>query len=592
MDDVSPAILSLTSLPDDPGALKSIIATISREREQATREREQAQRDRDEQRRRAEQLQQQLQQQIELARQRQQELELEKLRLEFELAKAHRRIYGPRADQVDLGQLLLDFGQALEKRPLDAAATAEAAAQDIANQAAAAKDGANEEKPSRRVRRGARGRRNLAAFDKLPITQKTHDLPEDEKPCPCCGQMRCKIGQERTWQIEYIPGHFMRIEHLQIKYACAACEHNAQNPQITLAEKPAADCPIDKGMAGPGLLAYVITAKYADYLPLYRLENIFDRAGFEVARSTQCLWCGDVAEIVKPVYDLMCLRVKQSHVIGTDDTVLPQLNPGTVIKARMWGYLGDEANPYNVFDFTASRERDGPALWLKNFSGVVVADAYGGYDGICLENSATKAGCWAHARRKFVDAEHFSPDIAQKALALIGPLFAIEREAKERNLSLQDRLALRQSRSLPILGQIHTKLLLWKDQLIPKHPMRQAVGYLLNQWETLLVFSRDGAVPIDNNLSEQEMKRIALMRKNSLFVGSPRGGRTAAILASITSTCRRHEVDPQLYLTQLLSNLSTTPTSQLATWLPDQWKLRMAKESAAPATESSLARRE
>jgi transposase len=549
-------------LPEDPAEIRRIIAGLNLQREMAQREREAAQRERDELRLEAERL-----------KQRAQQLELEKLRLEFELAKANRRLYGRRADQVDMGQLLLDFGQKLEQLPLDAEQLAEAAAQDIA---AGVKDATG--KPSRRVRRG---RRNLGAFDKLPVVRKVHDLTETQKPCPCCGQVRCKIGEEHTWQIEYIPGHFVRVEHIQIKYGCPPCDQNGDNPQITLAEKPAADCPIDKGMAGPGLLAYVVTSKYADYLPLYRLENIFDRAGFEVARSTQCLWCADVAGIVKPVYDLMCQRVRQSHVIGTDDTVLPELQPGEARKSRMWVYRGDERNPYNVFDFTTSRARDGPAAWLKGFTGIVLADAYGGYDGICMEVGAGKAGCWAHARRKFVEAEHFAPDIARQALGQIGQLYAVEREAK--GLSPEDHLALRQAKSLPVLERLHASLLVWSEQLLPKHPMRQAIGYLLNQWPTLVLFAGDAEVPIDNNLSEQEMKRIALMRKNSLFVGSERGGRTAAILASITSTCRRHGIDPQIYLMQLLSNLGTTPISQLSSWLPDEW-LRLGTSTTPAGT--------
>lgn len=561
-------------IPDDPAEMRRLIFRLNLQRDDAIRAAEQIEKDK-------QQLQEQLdreRQQFEFHRQqaqkRQQEWELEKLRLEFELARANRRLYGPRADQVDSGQLLLEFAVALEQRPLDDDAIADAAAADgTAKEALTADASADAGKPTRRLRRG---RRNLAAFDKLPRTRKTHDLAEEDKPCPCCGQMRCRIGQEETWQIEYIPGHFERIEHIQIKYACKNCEQSAENPQIALAEKPPS--PIDKGMAGPGLLAYVVTAKYADYLPLYRLENIFARAGFEVARSTQCLWCGDVADIVKPVYDLMCRRVRMSHVIGTDDTVLPLLGPGQATKARMWAYLGDGENPYNVFDFTTSRNRDGPALWLKDFTGVVLADAYGGYDGICIENDSIKAGCWAHSRRKFVDAEHFAPDIARAALALIGQLYEVERAAK--TLSAADRLKMRQERSLAVLAELHQRLTMWSATLLPKHPMRQAIGYLLNQWPTLTVFAQDGAVSIDNNLAEQEMKRIALMRKNSLFVASKRGGQTAAILASLTSTCRRHGIDPQLYFTQLLCNLNTTPTSQLDIWLPDQWKLRQAKEAA------------
>ena len=339
--------------------------------------------------------------------------------------------------------------------------------------------------------------------------------------------------------------------------------------------------PIDKGMAGPGLLAYVITSKYADHLPLYRLENIFGRNGFEVDRSTMSVWAGDVADLVKPLYQRMIDRVLGSHVVGTDDTTLPMLAPGKAKQARVWVYLGDEDHPYNVFDFTLSRSRDGPATFLKNYDQVLLADAYGGYDGICIEKQIIQAGCWAHARRKFVDVQSLSPAIAAEALTLIGRLFAVEQQARES--SRPERLAARRQHSLPVVQQLHGRLLAWKQQLLPKHPTAQAVGYLLNQWRPLTAFLSDAAIAIHNNLAEQQMKRIALGRKNFLFVGNERGGRTAAILCSLTSTCRRHDIDPQIYLTQLLTNLPATPTSQLDQWLPDVWKRRQDADLVADA---------
>jgi transposase len=160
----------------------------------------------------------------------------------------------------------------------------------------------------------------------------------------------------------------------------------------------------------------------------------------------------------------------------------------------------------------------------------------------------------------------------REAIVLVGSLYAVEKQA--RDLSVIARLQLRQSHSAPVLAQLRQKLLLWKEQLLPKHPMAEAVNYALSQWSELNVFCSDGAVAIDNNASEREMKRVVLNRKNSLFVGNPRGGRTAAILASLTSTCRRHNVDPQLYLTQLLTNLPALRISELSAWLPDQWKSR------------------
>jgi transposase len=297
----------------------------------------------------------------------------------------------------------------------------------------------------------------------------------------------------------------------------------------------------------------------------------------EIDRSTMSVWAGDVADLVRPLYDLMVRRVLSSHIIHTDDTVMPMLQPGKTRQARMWVYAGDDSGPYNVFDFTVSRSRDGPAAFLKKFREVLQADAYGGYDGICVEKAITQAGCWAHARRKFVDCQTLEPTITGEALAWIGRLFAVEEQA--RDLSPADRLSRRQQHSLPVLGALHDKLLAWRAKLLPKHPVAQAIGYVLNQWQPLNVFTTDGAVALDNNLAEREMKRQALNRKNSLFVGNERGGRTAAILSSFTSTCRRHDLDPQLYLTQLLTNLPATPISQLDLWLPDQWKRRQAPSS-------------
>jgi transposase len=527
------------SLPDDPQALKQIVLDLSRQRDERTRERDEWH--------------------VKF-----QNVEIEKLRLEMELLRLKKWYYGPKADRLqtpgDVAQMLLGFATDLETRPVNP------------------EDLPSDEPPSpaETVRRVRRGRRNLAAFENLPVVRQEHDLPEDQKPCPCCGEMRQRIGSETSWQVEFIPGHFERIEHVRFKYACNKCEQNAENPNIELADKP--QQPIDKGMAGPGLLAYVVTSKYADYLPLYRLESIFQRNGLEISRGTQGLWCRDVAEIVKPLFDLMVRRVLQSHVVCTDDTVMPMLWPGKTKQARMWVYVGDEHNPYNVFDFTLGRSRDGPETFLKDYKQTLLADAYGGYDGVVVGNEITRAGCWAHARRKFVDAEKTHPAIAAEAVGIIKRLYAVEDHGK--GLDVGQRLALRQRESVPILSALKDKLFAWRDQLLPKHPMAEAVGYALNQWNELNVFTTDGAVPIDNNVSEREMKRIVLNRKNSLFVGNERGGQTAAILSSMTSTCRRHGIDPQHYLTQLLTNLPATPISQIGQWLPDQWRRRNPAPSA------------
>ncbi len=203
-------------------------------------------------------------------------------------------------------------------------------------------------------------------------------------------------------------------------------------------------------------------------------------------------------------------------------------------------------------------------------------------------NGIVRAGCWAHLRRKIIDAEKASPEIAREAIALVRALYAVAREAKE--ASVEERLRLRQERSAPVLAELCEKLLIWKEQLLPKHPMAEAVGYALAQWKERNVFCGDGGVAIDNNISEREMKRVVLNRRNSLFVGNARGGRTAAILASLASTCRRHEIDPRIYFTQLLIHLPLVAERDLAPWLPDRWKLdqkaRLANQQAGTEAAS------
>jgi transposase len=526
----------LTNLPDDKETLQAMLRSSWQERERQEKRAEEYFRKAEEQRRRAD------------------DLYLEKLRLQMELERYKKATYGPRADRLsmnELAQMLLEFAETLEQKPISW--------EDLRQ--------AEPEPELRRVQR-RKGRRALANVENLPVQTHVYELSAEERPCLSCGVEHKEIGSEKSWQIEYIPGHFERLEHVRKKYACPHCERKGENPQIQVAAK--AGTAIEKGFAGPGLLAFIVTSKFADYLPLYRLEDIFQRQGFEISRATQSAWCRDVADVVEPLYERMAERVRESHVVATDDTVLPMLSPGQTQSARMWVYVGDQSNPYNVFDFTLNRSREGPQEFPKDYTQVLLADAYGGHNGVVAGNAITRAGCWSHARRKFVEAQKSAPEIAREAVTLMDALFAVERQAK--GVSVAERLELRQKQAVPLLAQLHRKLLIWKDQLLPKHPMADAVNYTLSQWEALTVFTTDGAVPIDNNVSEREMKRVVLHRKNSLFVGNPGGGRTAAITASLTSSGRRHDMDPHLFFIQLLLNLPTWPARHLNAWLPDRWK--------------------
>jgi len=497
--------------------------------------------------------------------------QLKILRLELRIAQLLKRAYGPRADRLQcLGQLLLDFAGQLDALPVDVAALLE----DVE---------APEPAAAQPRRLGTRGRRDLSELTDLPVVEQKYELTGDACNCPTCQQPREAIGEDVSYTVEYLPGSFLRIKHVQCKYACRACDRAGLSPHITLAAKTNGS-PIDKGMPGPGLLSFIAVSKFADYTPLHRLEGIFARQGFALDRSTMCAWMADVAALVLPVYARMVERVRLSHVLATDDTVMPLLERKKARQARMWIYRGDDAHPYNVFDFTTSRGRDGPAQFLQGFSQVLLADAYGGYDGVVVTQELQRAGCWAHARRKFVDAESAGPEIAKAVVHQFNALFAIERRAKD--LSLAERLRLRQVESQPVLDRLRGLLVEQKLRLVPKHPLAAAVGYVLNQWPELTLFTTDPAVPLDNNLAEQQMKRIALLRKNALFAATPHGGRIAAILSSLTSTCQRHGINPQTYLTQLLANARDITADQFDDWLPDQWTQKFAPPDQPPSSEA------
>jgi transposase len=412
-------------LPKDSESLRAMVLSLLAERDCERQRAEQQQRRAEESKRQAE------------------ELRVEMLRLQLELERFRKWYYGPRADRLqssgDVAQMLLTFAEELVRKPVHP--------DDVPPAAEPAEE-------LRRVRR-CKGRRNLANFENLPVTTHVHELSAEERACPCCGRQRQEIGADESWQVEYYPARFERIQHLRKKYACPDCEAHGDGARIQTATKP--EGAIDKGLAGPGLLAYIVTSKFSDYLPLYRLEDIFKRQGFEISRATQSVWCGGVADLVGPLYELMAERVRASHVVATDDTIMPMLARGKTANARMWVYAGDQANPYNVFDFTLNRGRDGPKYFLKDYKQILLADAYGGYNGVVAGNDITRAGCWAHLRRKVIEAEKAAPEIAREAIALVRALYAVEQRAKE--LSPAARLELRRNDSAPVLSDLREKIL-------------------------------------------------------------------------------------------------------------------------------------
>ena len=351
------------------------------------------------------------------------------------------------------------------------------------------------------------------------------------------------------------------------------------------APKPA--MPVAKGLPGPGLLAHLIVSKYTDHLPLHRLQRSYERQGFFLHRSTLCDWLGASADLLRPLYDLMVCVVLQSRALHTDDTTVKLQDPVTHLLStvRLWGYLGDAAHPFNVFDFTVNRKRDGPEQFLANYHGYLHADAFSGYDGLYLPDAGTavriiEVACNAHARRKFYEARGTDALRSHRALAYYRQLYELERGAKD--FSDAQRLQMRQELSLPILEQFRQWLEAQRPQVLPKSPMGEAIGYVLNNWAALVRYTEAGFLAIDNNVSEREMKRIAIGRKNWLFVGSPRGGQTAAVLMSFTSTCQRLGVEPWAYLQDVLMRLPSLPAEQRGELLPDRWEAARRARSATP----------
>lgn len=484
------------------------------------------------------------------------------------IAALLRRYYGPRSERFDPRQLLL-FGQVVDEMPLDEASIEAESGEPLV---------------TRRVKkRHNHGRQALP--EHLPRIEIEHDLAPEDKACPCCGQERCRIGAEISEQLEFFPANLKVLKHIRHKYACRQCDANGEQPNIATAKKPPQ--PIDKGLAGPSLLAYVITSKLGDHLPLYRLEHIFARQQVHVARSTMCAWMAAAGELVKPLVELMASRVKQSRVVHTDDTTVPIQSPGEkqCRKGRIWCYLGDESNPYTVYDYTPNRKRDGPQQWLAGYQGYLQADAYGGYDGVftgggtASGKTATEVACWAHARRKFYDAQDSDGKRAAEMLAIIGELYAIEREAQEQKLDQTARLALRQERSRPILARIKTWLDTEGEVVLPRSPMMTAITYAKNQWTALNVYVTQGFLNIDNNAAERALKRVAIGRKNWLFAGHDAAAGNHARLWSLIASADRHGVDPQRYLTSVLAQIGQTPASDLPQFLPDRWK---AADTAQP----------
>ena len=498
------------------------------------------------------------------------EKQLQKLAgMERQLARLLRRQYGPQQERVDPDQLTLftaeelaELVQQLEAGVVDSVSPDDGSADDTpdADEPAAEKS---------KAKRKGHGRRPLPAH--LPRETVVHQLNDTQRLCPCCGRPRTEIGREVSEQLEYIPARLKVLRHERVRYACQACEEH-----VATAPKPPQ--PIDKGLPGPGLLAHLTLSKYGDYLPLYRLEDILSRSGILLRRSTLCGWIGSVADLLQPLYDLMCRQVLRSHVIHTDDTGIKMLSEGQCQNCKLWTSVGDEANPYAVYEFSLTREGKNPSRFLKDFTGYLQADAFSGYDRVYSLGRVIEVACLAHCRRYWWEAKETDSRRAHEALGDIARLYELETQFEKALLKGDALLAARQQHALPILNAFETWLRKEQASVLPKSPIGQAFTDTLNQWQALCRYLEDGAVAIDNNLAERMVKLPAILRKNALFVGSESGGHRAAILLSIIASAKHCGVEPWAWLNAILTELPrrlasahSTGPPDLRDLLPDAW---------------------
>jgi len=409
----------------------------------------------------------------------------------------------------------------------------------------------------------------------LPREVVDADVDPSKRMCPCCGDEMPIIATDIIERLDMIPAKMFVIEIRRPKRACGKCKDTVV--QTPAGEEPGGPTtPIAGSDYGFGIYTQLIVSKFADHMPLYRCEDLFARSGLLIPRNTQVTMLANIAGLIAPLLGLMSDRVRRGCVLGVDDTSVRMQDaslPGKMRTARFWLYRGQEDDPYNVFAFHESRSRDGPASFLESFTGHACVDAYGVHEGVYLgSDGRIRASCCnAHGRRKFVEAKPNDAVAAAQALSFYRGLYDIE--DRVRDASAEERLAVRQSDSLPIALEFRAWLCDKNDDptVLPKSSLSKAVRYVLNQWDEMMAFLSNGNLPIDNNATENELRRLTIGRKNWLFVGSADGGRVAASMYTLVSSAARHHVDVWAYVNDVLRQLASGLTDY-ESLLPDVWR--------------------
>jgi len=409
-------------------------------------------------------------------------------------------------------------------------------------------------------------RKNREARSTLPETPVAHPLdPADKESCPDCGGSMVELAPERSVEFEWVPGHLQKRVHLREKAMCSCCKTFVVGPPPVRV--------VDGGLYGPGFIARIAVQKILDSTPLYRQCKAFAREGLHVGRSTLVDLFAVAASLMEPLYLHMLAQVPDSRVVYADETSLKMQ------RVKKLGYIWTFATAlYITYVFSPSRSGKTPEQVLGDSVGVLVVDGYTGYNTVTTPDKRDRAGCNSHSRRKFA---HVDDDGAKKILELYKPVFAVEREAKERGIvGTDEHLAMRRARAGPAMDAIKAWAEEHKDDYLPKSAVGQAIRYFLNQWKYLTRFLDDVGIAPENNLSERLLRIVALGRKNYLFVGHEEGGRNLAILASIVVTCVLHGVNPQQYLADVLIRVQDHPVSALDDLMPHRWKVLFGGQAA------------
>ncbi len=389
--------------------------------------------------------------------------------------------------------------------------------------------------------------------DYLPREVVLHDLPEAEKICSC-GEHLIRIGEEISEQLKYIPAQISVLKHVRPKYACKPCQEN-----VKIASMPALLL-LPKSIATPELVAHVIISKYCDHIPLYRQEGIWERMEIDMPRSSLCGWVLKTAELCEPLVNLLQKNIVIGKYAQADETTVQVLNEvgrNNRTKSYMWVYRGGGNQPSIVYEYQETRGGYHAQKFLAGFKGYLQSDAFSGYNWAHDTKDIVPVGCHAHARRPFAELAktHKNSGIAHDALKFYRKLYAIEKEARDNQLSPEARYQLRQEKSVAILDAFKK----WLDHHLTKTSEQGALGkairYCLAHWVELNNYLKDGCIEIDNNLVENAIRPFALDRKNWLFNGSPAGAKAGAIFYSLIETCKASNIEPYKYLCAMLNRV-------------------------------------